>query len=172
MLSNVVGYLEGSSLPLGGNGTHCVLTGHRGVPTSELFSDLDDLDIGDIFTITILDEVLAYEVDKISIVVPDDDSKLYVDKNRDYVTLLTCTPYAVNSHRLLVRGKRVENNSSVHTITAEAVMMDSNLVALFIALPVLAVFIIIVAVRYFVSAHKMKRIKSSESENRSKADKT
>lgn len=172
VLSNGVGHLEGSSLPLGGNGTHCVLTGHRGVPTSELFSDLDDLDIGDIFTITILDEVLAYEVDKISIVAPDDDTKLYVDKNRDYVTLLTCTPYAVNSHRLLVRGKRVENNSSVHTITAEAVMMDSNLVALFIALPVLAVFILIVAVRYLVSAHKMKRIKSSESENRSKADKT
>lgn len=170
VLSNGVGHLEGSSLPFGGNGTHCVLTGHRGVPISELFSNLDDLDIGDIFTITVLDEVLTYEVDKISIVAPDDDSQLYIDDNQDYVTLLTCTPYAVNSHRLLVKGKRITNNSSEHTIIAEAVFIDSNLVAIFIALPILAVFILIVAIRYFASVYKIRRIKSLKPEHHPKAD--
>ena len=158
VLSNGVGHLEGSSLPLGGTGTHCVLTGHRGVPVSELFSNLDDLDKGDIFTITVLDEMLVYEVDKISIVAPDDDSQLYISDNHDYVTLLTCTPYAVNTHRLLVRGKRVADISSSVRVIAEAVMVDSNLVALFIALPILLLFILIVAVRYEVSAYKRKRI--------------
>lgn len=158
VLSNGVGHLEGSSLPFGGNGTHCVLTGHRGVPASELFSNLDDLDKGDIFTITVLDEMLVYEVDKISIVAPDDDSQLYISDNHDYVTLLTCTPYAVNTHRLLVRGKRVADISSSVRVIAEAVMVDSNLVALFIALPILLLFILIVAVRYAVSAYKRKRI--------------
>lgn len=158
VLSNGVGHLEGSSLPFGGNGTHCVLTGHRGVPASELFSNLDDLDKGDIFTITVLDEMLVYEVDEISIVAPDDDSQLYISDNHDYVTLLTCTPYAVNTHRLLVRGKRVADISSSVRVIAEAVMVDSNLVALFIALPILLLFILIVAVRYAVSAYKRKRI--------------
>lgn len=149
VLSNGIGHLEGSSLPLGGQGTHCVLTGHRGVPSSELFTNLDKLDVGDTFTLSVLDEVLTYEVDKISIVAPDDDSMLSIDETEDYVTLLTCTPYAVNTHRLLVRGTRIETASDkpARTITADAVMVDSNIVALFIAIPIVAIFILFIFIK-------------------------
>ncbi len=158
VLSNGVGHLEGSSLPLGGIGTHCVLTGHRGVPTSELFTNLDMLDTGDTFTITVLDELLTYEIDKISIVEPDDDSLLGIDENKDYVTLLTCTPYAVNTHRLLVRGKRIDSKNTLSlSITADAVQINSNLVALFIAVPALAIFILCVVVNGARAKHKAKK---------------
>lgn len=153
VLSNGIGHMEGSSLPLGGTGTHCVLTGHRGVPNSELFTNLDKLDIGDIFTITVLDEVLTYEVDKISIVSPDDDSLLSIDENGDFVTLLTCTPYTVNTHRLLVRGTRIENNTSATAlrVTADAVKVDPNIVALFIMLPMIAVLVFVIIIKGVIS---------------------
>lgn len=150
VLSNGIGHLEGSSLPLGGSGTHCVLTGHRGVPSSELFTNLDKVEIGDVFTITVLDEILTYEVDKISIVEPDDDTQLMINENEDYVTLFTCTPYAVNTHRLLVRGTRIETKSSSHSITADAVMVDSNLVAVFIAIPLILLFVATIIIKKIV----------------------
>ena len=103
-----VGVVEGSSLPVGGEGSHAVLAGHSGLASSRLLSDLDQLTQGDVFFLRVLDETLAYEVDQISVVLPDDVSQIGIDPQGDYVTLLTCTPYGVNSHRLLVRGTRTE----------------------------------------------------------------
>ena len=103
-----VGVVEGSSLPVGGTGSHSVLAGHSGLASSRLLSDLDQLTQGDVFFLRVLDETLAYEVDQISVVLPDDVSQIGIDPQGDYVTLLTCTPYGVNSHRLLVRGTRTE----------------------------------------------------------------
>lgn len=107
-LDRGLGHLLGSSLPVGGLGTHCVLTGHSGLSGQKMFSDLDQLEIGDVFYLKILNETLAYMVLEISKVVPEDTSKLSIDSVRDSVTLVTCTPYGVNSHRLLVRGERIE----------------------------------------------------------------
>lgn len=108
VLSGAVGHLEGSSLPVGGAGTHCVLSGHTGLPSAKLFTDLDTLGIGDVFVLTVLDRELVYEVDQILVVEPGEVEALYVSEGEDLCTLVTCTPYGVNSHRLLVRGHRVE----------------------------------------------------------------
>ena len=102
-----IGHYMGSSLPVGGQGTHCILSGHRGLPSAKLFTDIDQLDIGDQFYIETLGETLAYQVDEITIVLPDQIDSLNVEPNQDYVTLVTCTPYGVNTHRMLVRGTRV-----------------------------------------------------------------
>ena len=108
VLAKGVGYIPETSFPLGGKSTHCVLTGHRGLPEAKLFTDMDKVEIGDQFYIHVLDEILAYEADQIKVVDPDDTTDLDIVEGEDYVTLVTCTPYAVNSHRLLVRGHRVE----------------------------------------------------------------
>lgn len=108
VLEKGVGYIEETSFPLGGESTHCVLTGHRGLPTAELFTHMDQVKEGDLFYLHILDEVLAYEVDQIKVVDPDDTSDLDIVEGQDYVTLVTCTPYSINTHRLLVRGHRTE----------------------------------------------------------------
>ena len=108
VLAKGVGYIPETSFPLGGESTHCVLTGHRGLPEAKLFTDMDKVEIGDQFYIHVLDEILAYEADQIKVVDPDDTTDLDIVEGEDYVTLVTCTPYAVNSHRLLVRGHRVE----------------------------------------------------------------
>jgi sortase A len=142
VLSMGVGHLEGSSLPVGGNSTHCVLSGHRGLPSARLFTDLDQLVVGDIFTIQVLDETLTYEVDQIRIVDPDDSSELSIVRGQDYCTLVTCTPYGVNTHRLLVRGRRIDNiTSSNIRITADAIQIEPILVAPFAAVPILAVML-------------------------------
>ncbi|MCQ4022020.1 MULTISPECIES: class C sortase [unclassified Ruminococcus] len=107
-LQKGVGHLKGTSLPVGGTGTHCVLTGHTGVPGNMLFTDLEKLNIGDKFYLHILDEVLAYQIDQIEVVEPHDTRQLQIDRDKDLCTLVTCTPYGINSHRLLVRGARVE----------------------------------------------------------------
>lgn len=108
VLKKGVGHLEGSSLPVGGESSHCVLSGHRGLPSSKLFTDLNELDIGDRFIITVLDTELIYEVDQVLIVLPDVTEPLMIVDGEDYCTLVTCTPYGINTHRILVRGKRVE----------------------------------------------------------------
>lgn len=108
ILQNAVGHVEGSSLPVGGLGTHCVLSGHRGLPSAELFSRLDELVKGDLFYIQTLDQMLVYEVDQITVVLPDELEELNIVDDKDYCTLVTCTPYGINSHRLLVRGTRIE----------------------------------------------------------------
>lgn len=136
-----VGHVEGSSLPIGGKGTHAVLSGHRGLISAKLFTDLADVVVGDLFYINVLNETLTYEVDQILIVLPEDISALEIDPNEDYVTLVTCTPKGVNTHRLLVRGHRVDtpDGTTVIMVTGEATVMSKILVAPFIAVPVLVI---------------------------------
>jgi sortase A len=134
------GHVEGSSLPVGGESTHCVLSGHRGLPSSKLFTDLDKMTIGDVFFIHTLGKVIAYQVDQILIVDPDDTSDLNIVEGKDYCTLVTCTPYGVNTQRLLVRGARVyydEKSSQRLQVTADAVEIDFRVTACVVAMPVL-----------------------------------
>ena len=147
VLQIAVGHVEGTSLPVGGGGTHCVLSGHRGLPSARLFTDLDQLVAGDLFLLQILDETLTYEVDQIHIVLPTEVSDLTIEKGKDYCTLVTCTPYGVNSHRLLVRGHRVANEEAVaHVrVTADAIRIDPILVAPAAAVPMLLLFIWLMA---------------------------
>ncbi|MEE0265469.1 MAG: class C sortase [Acutalibacteraceae bacterium] len=139
VLQIAIGHIAGSSLPVGGKSTHTVLSGHRGLPSAKLFTNLDKLEKGDLFMICVLDEVLTYEVDNILITLPDDFSTLGISRDNDYCTLITCTPYGVNTHRLLVRGHRVENvkQSSSARITADAMQIEPLLVASFVGIPVL-----------------------------------
>lgn len=148
VLQVAVGHIESSSLPVGGASTHCVLSGHRGLPSAKLFTDLDRLSEGDMFQLQILNETLTYEVDQIRIVLPQEVSELGITQGQDYCTLVTCTPYGINSHRMLVRGRRVANPEKLSTarITSDAVRIDPVLVAPVAAAPmllVLAIFLII-----------------------------
>jgi sortase A len=143
ILSSGAGHLEGSSLPVGGADTHAVITGHRGLPAAKLFTDLDRLETGDTFTLNILNETLTYEIDDISIVLPDEISKINIIPGGDYVTLVTCTPYAVNTHRLLVRGKRIDNPKGAMRVTADAMQIDPMIAAPVLAAPVLLILLIL-----------------------------
>jgi sortase A len=138
-----VGHLEGSSLPVGGIGTHCVLSGHRGLPSARLFTDLDKLTEGDIFMLYVLNETLTYEVDQILVVDPDETEALAIDENEDYCTLVTCTPYGINTQRLLVRGHRIANLSDGSGVSTDAFEIETPIVALAIASPVLLVLLIL-----------------------------
>ena len=140
-----IGHLDWTALPVGGRSTHCVLSGHRGLPSAKIFTDLDKLGEGDYFIIRVLDEILTYEVDKISIVEPQDTDSLQVQKGKDLVTLVTCTPYGINSHRLLVRGHRVENTPSSRGIrvTADATQIEPVLVAPFLAIPMILLLLLL-----------------------------
>lgn len=146
VLQIAIGHLPETSLPVGGKGTHCVISGHRGLPSAKLFTDLDQLVEGDIFIMRILDETLTYEVDRILIVEPEDVSALEAEEGMDYCTLVTCTPYGVNSHRLLVRGHRIENleTSNQIRVTADAQQIDPVLVAPAVAIPILLLLVILV----------------------------
>lgn len=148
VLQIAVGHIEGTSLPVGGETTHCAISGHRGLPSAKLFSDLDKMDVGDYFVIRVLDEILTYEVDKISIVLPQELSDLKIEKGKDYFTLVTCTPYGINSHRLLVRGYRVENrpDASSIRITADATKIDPLIVAPIVATPLLLTLLILLLI--------------------------
>lgn len=137
VLQIAVGHLEGSSLPVGGSGTHCVLTGHRGLPSAKLFSNLDEMEEGDTFSIHVLDRTLTYQVDQIRIVEPREVEDLEIEEGKDYCTLLTCTPYGINSHRLLVRGYRIANAVSAQRIPADAVQIDIVIVVLAVAVVIL-----------------------------------
>lgn len=144
VLQIAVGHIEWSSLPVGGESTHSVLSGHRGLPSAKLFSNLDKLQNGDTFMIRVLDEVLTYEVDQILIVEPENVESLKVALGKDYCTLVTCTPYGVNTHRLLVRGHRIENieESDKIRVTADANQIEPLIVAPFAAIPLLAVLFV------------------------------
>lgn len=139
VLQIAVGHIEGSSLPVGGVSTHCVVSGHRGLPSARLFTDLDKLTEGDVFLLRVLDEVLTYQVDQIHIVEPQEVELLEIEEGKDLCTLVTCTPYGINSHRLLVRGHRVENQESAADVrvTADAVQIEPVLVAPAVAAPIL-----------------------------------
>ena len=145
VLQVAVGHIEGTSIPLGGIGTHSVLSGHRGLPSAKLFTDLDKLVVGDIFLMRILNETITYEVDQILIVKPEEVDALEIEEDKDYCTLVTCTPYGVNSHRMLVRGHRIENLEQAKDIkiVAEAFQLDPLLIAPILASPILLILLFI-----------------------------
>ena len=155
VLQVAAGHLEGSSLPVGGAGTHAVISAHRGLPSAKLFTNLDELEAGDTFTITVLDRVLTYEVDQISIVLPTETDLLQPVEGQDYVTLMTCTPYGINTHRLLVRGHRVtapENLKRIR-VSADATRIEPILIAPLLAVPLLLLLLIVL----LVSGRKRKQ---------------
>lgn len=148
VLQVAVGHIQGTSLPTGGESTHCALSAHRGLPSARLFTDLDKMEVGDVFTLTIIDRVLTYRVDQILIVEPENVEPMYVVEGEDYCTLVTCTPYGVNSHRMLVRGTRIENEKQFADIyvTADAALVDPIIVAPFVAAPILLVLFILLMI--------------------------
>lgn len=153
VLNIAAGHLKGSSLPIGGKNTHAVISAHRGLPSARLFTDLDKLVKGDTFTITILDRVLTYQVEEILIVKPEEVEKLAIIPDSDYVTLMTCTPYGINTHRLLIRSHRIDTvYEKTVKISADAVQVDPMLV-----IPVIAFFLLILLVIFWVVSGKKKR---------------
>ena len=147
VLASSVGHLKGSSLPIGGESTHSILSAHRGLPSAKLFSDLDKLEIGDTFKIIVLDEVLVYKVDKISVVKPSEINELKITKGKEYVTLLTCTPYGINTHRLLVRGVRVTKEDKKEYITTEAFKINKLIVLPLVSTPIIFLLLIILLIK-------------------------
>ena len=141
VLQIAVGHVPGTSLPVGGEGTHCVVSSHRGLPSARLFTDIDQLVEGDVFVLRTLNETLTYEVDKISIVLPNELDALAIEPGKDYCTLVTCTPYGVNTHRLLVRGHRVPNAANL-VVTPDAIQIEAIAVAPFVAVPMLLVLLV------------------------------
>ena len=125
VLQIAIGHLAGTSLPVGGEGSHCVVSGHRGLPSAKLFTDIDKLVEGDTFTLSVMNRTLTYEVDQIRVVEPTDLSDLVIEDGQDYCTLVTCTPYGINTHRLLVRGHRVENALGNANVTADAMQIQT-----------------------------------------------
>lgn len=150
VLNKAVGHVEGTSLPVGGESTHCVLSAHRGLPSAKLFTDLDKLEPGDTFTITVLNQTLTYEVDKISIVKPTEVDNIQIFDGEDHCTLSTCTPYGVNTHRLLVRGTRIETmGAKPHLyIQAQAFKIDPLVVTPIVAIPMLLLLLVWLLVKY------------------------
>ena len=148
VLNIACGHLEGTSLPVGGENTHCVLSAHRGLPHAKLFTELDKLEVGDTFTITVLNRTITYQVDQILVVRPDEISDIQVVPGEDLCTLLTCTPYGINSHRLLVRGTRIENAAPVLHVTSNAYRIDSLVATPVVAAPILLVLLIVLMVKY------------------------
>ena len=163
VLQVAAGHLEGSSLPVGGAGTHAVISAHRGLPSAKLFTNLDELEVGDTFTVTVLDRVLTYEVDLISIVLPNETDLLQPVPGKDYLTLMTCTPYGINTHRLLVRGHRVETveNQKHIRVTADAVRVQPAVVAPLLAVPLL----VLLGAGAAAVVHIRKRNKTARGEN-------
>ena len=145
VLQIAAGHLEWSSLPVGGESSHCVISGHRGLPSAKLFTDLDKLQEGDVFVLRVLDEVLTYEVDQIRVVEPSQVSDLEIVEGSDLCTLVTCTPYGINTHRLLVRGHRIENIQESQTIrvTSDAMQIEPLIVAPIVATPVLLLLLVL-----------------------------
>lgn len=167
VLQIAIGHIPGSSLPVGGPSTHVVVSGHRGLPSAKLLSDLDKMEQGDVFMLQVLDQVLTYEVDQIRIVLPEELDDLLISKDRDYCTLVTCTPYGVNSHRLLVRGHRIENQSRVTALaTADAMRIEPVVVAPVAAVPMLLALMIWM----LISTGRKKPGKKSAAEHEKQPD--
>ncbi|MBQ7715305.1 MAG: class C sortase [Clostridia bacterium] len=177
VLTRSIGHIEGSSLPVDGESVHCILSGHRGLPSAKLFSELDEITDGDTFMIRTLNEVYTYEVDQIRVVEPSDLSELTLVKGKNYCTLVTCTPYGVNTHRLLVRGHLIETDDSREImILAEALQIKTTYVALVIAVPVL-ILLTIVALAFRKKPHESdpaklaKKLGADEGEKKRKKNK-
>lgn len=153
-----VGHMEGTSLPIGGENTHCVFSGHRGLPSAKLFTDLDEMQTGDIFTITVMNRLLTYQVDQIKVVLPTETDDLQLVAGKDYCTLVTCTPYGVNTHRLLVRGVRIDNPEIAPTIyvSNEAFRIEKLIVLTVVAVPMLSLLLIFLLIRSIVRIVRRK----------------
>ena len=169
ILQHSAGHLPGSSLPTGGESTHCVLSGHRGLPSAKLFTNLDRLQDGDTFMLNILNETLTYEVDQIRIVLPDELYDLEIEEGQDYCTLVTCTPYGINTHRLLVRGHRVETTVDAK-VSSEGLRIEPMLIAPLLAVPILLVLLIILLYRTRKGAVKSKDKRSDQERLREMID--
>ncbi|MBR5872147.1 MAG: class C sortase [Oscillospiraceae bacterium] len=148
VLNIACGHIEGTSLPVGGESTHAVLSAHRGLPHARLFTDLDKMELGDTFQLTVLNKTFTYQVDQIIVVRPDEVDGILLIEGRDICTLLTCTPYGVNSHRLLVRGTRIENAAPALYVTSNAYRIDSLVATPVVAAPILLVLLIVLLVKY------------------------
>lgn len=148
VLNVAVGHLEGSSLPIGGKSRHSVLSAHRGLPSAKLFTELDKMEVADTFTITVLNQVLTYEVDQILIIEPEQMEALSVIDGGDYCTLMTCTPYGINTHRLLVRGHRIENEGGSIVVHKEAIRIPPYIVAPAVAVPIGFLLLIVLLIVY------------------------
>lgn len=172
ILQVAVGHIPGTSLPVGGKGSHCVVSGHRGLPSARLFTDIDKLVEGDSFTITVLNKTLTYEVDQIRTVLPTDLSDLQIEKGKDYVTLVTCTPYGINTHRLLVRGHRIENADGDASVIADALQIEPIYIAPFIAIPILILLIIGMFIMTGMRTRRRREKRQIYSQMRVKDDKT
>ena len=155
VLQIAIGHLSETSLPVGGQTAHCVVSGHRGLPSAKLFTDIDKLVEGDTWTVNVLNKTLTYEVDRIRVVEPTDLSNLQIEQGKDYFTLVTCTPYGINTHRLLVRGHRVDNAQGEANVIADALQIEPVYIAPFLAIP----FIVVLLIIMMVSTEYMKRRK-------------
>ena len=160
VLQTSIGHLDWTSLPVGGESTHSVLSGHRGLPRAKLFSDLDKLTEGDVFTLNILNETLSYQVDQIRVVEPQDVTDLQIVPGKDYCTLVTCTPYGINTHRLLVRGHRVDNPMGDAKVVADAMQINTIYVVPFVAVPMLLLLLIFLL--FMTGKHAPRRDSYSE----------
>lgn len=176
VLQKGVGHMEGTSLPVGGKSTHAVLPAHTGLPSAELFTDLDKMELGDVFYIHVLGKVLAYKVDQIKVVLPEDDSDIQIVEGEDYVTLLTCTPYGINDHRLLVRGTRIPYEEEAKEIATTPPTQDDGEeqlpveVIVTIAVIVLAIIIIaIILLILFLPVGKERKNKKRASKEKQKS---
>ena len=158
VLQVAVGHLESSSLPVGGESTHTLISGHRGLPSARLFTDIAKIKEGDVWTITVLNETLTYECDQIRVVLPDDLSDLTIEEGKDLCTLITCTPYGINTHRLLVRGHRIPNVDGIADLTADAIQIEPVFIAPFLAVPVLILLIILM----LITTRRAKRLNSED----------
>lgn len=165
VLNSAVGHVEGSSIPVGGESTHAVLSAHRGLPSAKLFTNLDKVEVGDVFTIRILDRTITYRVDQILIVLPHETDNLNIVQGEDYCTLVTCTPYGINTHRMLVRGTRIENiePDRVINVITEAYQIDPLIVTPAVAAPMLGLLLMVLL---------YKSRKSNKNSKKSKTDKT
>ena len=148
VLNIACGHVEGTSLPIGGESTHAVLSAHRGLPHAKLFTDLDKMELGDTFTITVLNQTSTYQVDQIMVVRPEEINDIQIIEGEDLCTLLTCTPYGINSHRLLVRGARIQNAAPMLYVTSNAYRIDSLVATPVVAAPILLILLIALMIKY------------------------
>ncbi len=159
VLNSAVGHVEGSTLPVGGKSTHSVLSAHRGLPSAKLFTNLDKVEVGDVFTVRILDRTVTYQVDQILIVLPHETDNLNIVQGEDYCTLVTCTPYGINTHRMLVRGTRIENiePDRVINVITEAYQIDPLIVTPAVAAPMLGLLLIVLLYKSRNSSKNSKK---------------
>ena len=168
VLQIAIGHIEGTSFPVGGPGSHSVLSGHRGLPSAKLFSDIDQLQEGDTFLLQVLDRTLTYQVDQIRIVLPNELQDLQLEEGQDYCTLVTCTPYGVNTHRLLVRGHRIENAEEDVHVVADAMQMEPVIVAPLVAAPILMILLILLLATTSGRSRKRKAIEQKRAKEAAK----